>query len=152
MLRLSRPLILLLSLDLCACATFRAYPGEARDAADVALLRPTTVRGQEISIEAVDGRALGPLQVRAELLPGTHRVRVRLILRAGRELAGGSHELEFIAEAGRDYRVHGDWHIYGPRVWITQGGEVLALVETPPRRLPPVGARPRRVRSESSGK
>ncbi len=130
-------------LALCACGTFRAYPGPARDPSEVALLRPATHRGQEISIEAVDGTPLGPLQVRAELLPGPHRVRITLILRVGRELAAGSHELGFVAEAGREYRAHGDWHIYGPRVWISDAdGAVLALIETLPVRQPAVAAGP----------
>ena len=125
--------LLLCSLALCACSTFRAYPGAARDPAEVALLRPATQRGQEISIEVVDGTPLGPLQVRAELLPGPHRIRVTLILHVGRELAAGSHELEFVAEAGREYRAHGDWHIYGPRVWISDAdGAVVARAETGP--------------------
>jgi hypothetical protein len=143
MLRTPSLLLLLLVASLStACGTLRAYSGAPRGPSEVASLRPATVRGHQILIEAVDGQALSLLQDRAELLPGSHRVRATLVLRTESRLATGTHELEFEAEPGRQYRVHGDWYIYGPRIWISEEGreEVLAVAVTRPARPRAVGA------------
>jgi hypothetical protein len=125
-----------------ACGTLRAYSGAARSPAEVASLRPATVRGHQILIDAVDGQTLNILQDRAELLPGPHRVTATLVLRTESRLATGTHELAFEAEPGRQYRVHGDWYIYGPRIWISEEGrgEVIAMAVTRPARPRDVGA------------
>jgi len=134
--------LLLLAALSTACGTLRAYSGAPRNPTEVASIRPATVRGHQILIESVDGQALNLLQDRAELLPGSHRVRATLVLRTESRLATGTHELDFEAEPGRAYRVHGDWYIYGPRIWISEDGseEVLAVAVTRPARPRAVSA------------
>ncbi len=102
----------------------------------------------QILIEQVDGTRLNPFQDRAEVLPGRHVLVVTALIESRDRRATGTHTLAFTAEAGQEYRVCGDWHLYGPRIWIeeTNTGRQVALAETRPARgsLPPVGLGRRR--------
>lgn len=134
-----------------ACATLRTYPGDSLDPAQVARILPVHTSYLQILIEEIDGTRLTLFQDRAEVLPGRHvLVATALIDTKGRR-AAGTHTLEFIAEAGREYRVCGDWHLYGARIWIeeTDTGRQVVLAETRPSRgsLPPVGLGHRRYPS-----
>jgi len=135
--------VLLLAGLSTACGTLRAYSGAPREWTEVASSRPATLRGHQILIDAIAGKPLNLLQDRAEMLPGPHRVRATLVLRTESRLASGTHELDFEAKPGRQYRVHGDWYLYGPRIWISEEGvdEVLAVAVTRPARPRAVGAR-----------
>jgi hypothetical protein len=129
-----------------ACGTLRTYPGPSRSESAVATLRPALDWHAEIRIDSVDGRPLGWWRSRAELLPGEHTVRATVFMRGvGGRGAVATHELQLKAQAGHDYEVHGDYHLYGPRIWIyDRTREVaVALAEVRPPRLPPVGAGPR---------
>ena len=129
------------ALLLLSCGTLapRAEVAEG----ETALLRPALRSGQRVRILEVDGRALGWLRDRARMAPGTHEVGVEARVTVQGRSAHGAHRLSFYAEAGREYIVDADWHVYGIRVWIQpeHGGAPIAVAETRPPRLPPVGSR-----------
>jgi len=128
---------------LAGCTTLRTYPGEQLDPARVARILPVHTSHLQILIEEVDGSRLSLIQDRAEVLPGRHVLVATALIDSQGRRASGTHRLEFIAEAGREYRVCGDWYLYGARIWIEESGSgrQVALAETRPRRgsLPPVG-------------
>jgi hypothetical protein len=137
------PLILVAAGLAVGCGSLRAYPGPALAGAEVATLRPALDWEAEIRIDEVDGRPLGWWRSRAELLPGEHMVQATVIMRdTGGRGAAATHELELAAEAGHAYEVHGDYHLYGPRIWIYDrtGAATVAVAEVRPARLPPVAA------------
>ena len=129
---------------LAACTTLRTYPGEPLDPELVARILPVHTSYLQILIEQVDGKRLGLLQDRAEVLPGRHVLVVTALIDSHGRRASGTHTLEFTAEEGCEYRVCGDWHLYGARIWIEESdsGRQVALAETRPARgsLPPVGS------------
>lgn len=137
------PLVVVAAGLAAGCGTLRAYPGQARPHWEVALLRPALDWHVEIRIDEVDGRPLGWRRSRAELLPGTHAVQATVIMRgAGVPGSAVTHELQLAAEAGHAYEVHGDYHLYGPRIWIYDRTDsaTVAVAEVRPARLPPVAA------------
>lgn len=147
---MARRRILLLSLLLSlgtalGCATLRAYPGPARRPDEVARLRPATMNARKILIEEVNGRPLGLLQDRAELLPGIQLVRATLQIESRNGWFEAQHELQFIAEAGHDYVMYADFLPEGPGIWIQDEVAVRVVAEsatpTRRRRLPGVGSR-----------
>jgi hypothetical protein len=140
---LHRLLLLLLTLLAAACGTLRTYPGSALPDGQVAMLRPALDWEAEIRIDEIDGKPLGWWSSRAELLPGAHTIQATVIMRGmDRRRAVATHELQLAAEAGHEYEVHGDYHLYGPRIWIYDRTDevAVALAEVRPPRLPPVAA------------
>jgi hypothetical protein len=96
----------------------------------------------QVLIEEVDGQRLRVFHKGAEVLPGNHSVRATLVIRGSPPHAIGSHALQFVAEAGHRYKVLGDYHLRGPRIWIQDEhtGQMMAVAVTKPGKLPPVGA------------
>ena len=129
------------ALLLASCGTLA--PGAPVAEGETALLRPALRTGQRVRIVEVDGRPLGWLRDRARLAPGTHEVGVEARVTVQGRRARGAHRLRFDAEPGQQYVVDADWYVYGTRVWIRPeaGGPPVAVAETRPPRLPPVGAR-----------
>jgi hypothetical protein len=128
---------------LAGCATLRTYPGDPLDPTHVARILPVHTSYLQILIEEVDGRRLNLLQDRAEVLPGRHELVVTALVDSQGRRTSGTHRLEFTAEEGCEYRVCGDWYLYGARIWIEESdsGRRVAVAETRPPRgiLPPVG-------------
>jgi hypothetical protein len=92
----------------------------------------------------VDGLELGPLQDRARLLPGSHRITAAVLIHTRAREVLETRELELHAEAGHSYALHAGWGLYGPSVWITDTETERPVVTAPTPRLgepPPVGAR-----------
>jgi hypothetical protein len=108
----------------------------------VALLTIQPSWDYQVVIEEVDGQRLNVFHKGAEVLPGDHSVRATLLLRGSPPHTIGSHALQFVAKAGHRYKVFGDYHIRGPRIWIQDEntGETMAVAVTKPGALPPVGA------------
>ena len=54
------------------------------------------------------------------------------------------HTLVFEAEAGRDYTLDADWHVYGLRLWIEEASSGERVAEAVARHTtrPPVSAYP----------
>jgi hypothetical protein len=137
------PLILVAVGFAVGCGTLRAYPGPPLPGGQVATLQPALDWEAEIRIDEVDGRPLGWWRSRAELMPGEHTVQATVMMRgAGARGAVATHELQLAAQAGHAYEVHGDYHLYGPRVWIYDrtAAVTVTLAEVRPARLPPVAA------------
>lgn len=125
------------------CATLQAYSGAPRADSEVALLVPATSSAAHLLIERVNGRRVGLFQDRVEVLPGEHVVLASVVVEHAMRSVVGTHRLRFVAEPGHHYELRGDWHMYGPRIWIqdlASGARVAEAVTRPPR-LPPVGAR-----------
>jgi len=139
--RRSRAHALSVALLLASCGTLAPDAPVAQG--ETALLRPALRTGQRVRIVEVDGRALGWLRDRARLTPGTHQIEVEAQLTVQGRRARGVHRLSFDAEPGRRYVVDADWHVYGPRIWIRpeDASTPVAVAETRPPRLAPVGAR-----------
>lgn len=123
---------------LSGCATLP--PAGEVDPESLATLRPEIRMQQRVRILELDGRELGMFRDRAALAPGRHEVVANVELIVGGHKAYAAHRLSFDAEPGRRYLVRADWHAYGPRIWIEEGGsgDRVAVAETRP---PPVGAR-----------
>ncbi len=125
------------------CGTMRAYPGPARASEQVASLEPARSRHWHVYILAVDGKPVGPLRDRVELLPGSHRISTALLMWAGTREIRDRRVLLLEAEAGRRYSLRAGWDHYGPSLRILETGSDSLVVDAPtlPRgKLPPVGA------------
>jgi len=126
---------------LSGCATLKTYPGDRLDRSEVAVVKPGVESEVHVVIESINGRSLGPLRDRAEVLPGRHVVDVLVILQGRSRTITRPMRFTLKAEAGREYTLRGDWFMYGPRIKIRDSeGELVAEAVTPPRRLHPVGA------------
>ena len=111
-----------------ACMTERTYEGASRPAHRVALLRPDVLPARQIQIDSIDGRALGALSDRAELLPGRHEIEATVSLQIGDRRVNGQHTLTFDAVAGHSYVVGADFYLYGPRIWIEDESDADRVV------------------------
>ena len=136
-----------LALSVTGCL-MKAYPGPSRGDEEVATLRPSPgMAGTTILLESVDGRPLRWPQEGAELLPGSHRLRVSLLLRSGLRQRMHRFDLDFEAEGGGEYVIFGELSAHGPRIWVADA-ELATVAESDlglaAPRTPGVGARPRR--------
>lgn len=135
-------LLLLILCGVSACGTLRTYPGPARSPENVARIRPAAVEGALVVIEAVNGKRLGPFRDRVEVLPGPQSLLAVVVIESGPRAYTAEQQLDFDAEAGREYRLVADWFLYGPRLRVEdERGEVVSESLTPPRREPSVTLR-----------
>jgi hypothetical protein len=94
-------LVMLCLLDL-GCATHRMYDGEARPKDQVAVIEhPTGPSGVQVTIENVDGRPHDGGHGDTDVLPGRHKVALKVL--RGKMMAAQS--VSFDARAGHVYRI-----------------------------------------------
>jgi hypothetical protein len=135
------PLSCLLLAVAGGCATLRTYDGPRLGPTEVAVLKPATSTHAHVVLEEINGRELGLLQDRAEVLPGPLDIVAVVILTHGERTIARRHEFAFTAEAGETYTLSADWFLYGPRIRVAdENGDYVAQAVTRPD-LPHVGAR-----------
>jgi hypothetical protein len=131
---------LLLPSLLCAlCAAGCASSGSPRADAALARIRPARELHRNVYLERVDGRPLGLLRESAALEPGRHVVVATVVWLDPERRVAATHALEFEAQAGRVYTVHGDWGAWGPRLWISDGRSAEPVAEAEVQRGRPQG-------------
>jgi hypothetical protein len=102
------------------CATMQAYEGPKLRPDQVALIKSETlgtIMGAA-SVGEIDGKDVGSMQNKVEVLPGNHTVKVMVMETLPSPRYFGNVTLDFNAKAGHIYKVHGRIK-NGVWAWIT---------------------------------
>ncbi len=103
------------------CATMQTYEGPKLRRDEVAVIKSETLGTilDTAYIGEIDGKDIGFMQTKAEVLPGDHTVKVIVTTGLGYQQYIGNKTLYLSAEAGRTYKVHGKIRRGDTWAWIT---------------------------------